>query len=208
MSGDYQQFGELVLESTTESGPRVLDPAEWIDAYGDYLYRYAVSRLRDANAAEETVQETFLAGIRHHTQFQRKGSQRAWLLGILKRKIIDYVRARSRLDQATSDDGDSALENMLFDESGSWRDGAHKWAAEPASRLQGEELWKIVRECLAHVPANQADVFVLSVMDGMSSDEICSELSISQSNLWVRLHRARLQLANCVGSKWNHDPAA
>ena len=172
-----------------------------------FLYRFAVSRLRDANAAEETVQETFLAGIRHHKQFQGKGSQRAWLLGILKRKIIDYVRARSRLDHAPADDCDSELENMLFDESGSWRDGAHKWAAEPGSRMQSDELWEVVRECLSHVPTNQADVFVLSVMDGMSTDEICSELSISQSNLWVRLHRARLQLANCVGSKWNHASA-
>ncbi len=196
------------MDSTADSGAPILDAAEWIDAYGDYLYRYAVSRLRDANAAEETVQETFLAGIRHHEQFQGKGSQRAWLLGILKRKIIDYVRARSRLDHTTLDDGDSTLENMLFDESGSWRDGAHKWAVEPGSRMQSEELWEVVRECLSHVPANEADVFVLSVMDGMSTDEICFELSISQSNLWVRLHRARLRLANCVGSKWNHDPAA
>ena len=193
------------MNNTLTSRDPILDPADWVKAYGDYLYRFAVSRLRDANAAEETVQETFLAGIRHHEQFQGKGSQRAWLLGILKRKIIDYVRARSRPDHAPSDDGDSELENTLFDESGHWREGANKWAAEPGSRMQSEELWEIVRECLSHVPANQADVFVLSVMEGMSTEEICAELGLSQSNLWVRLHRARLHLAKCVGSKWNHD---
>lgn len=205
---EFQLFGRVGLVNTVMSREPILDPSDWVDVYGDYLYRFAVSRLRDANAAEETVQETFLAGIRHYKQFLGKGSQRAWLLGILKRKIIDYVRARSRLDHATSDDVDSELENILFDKSGHWRAGAHKWAAEPGSRMQSEELWEVVRECLSHVPANQADVFVLSVMEDMSTEEICAELGLSQSNLWVRLHRARLHLANCVGSKWNHDSEA
>ena len=72
-----------------------IDPELWVDDYGDYLYRYAYSRLRDANSAEEVVQDTFMAGIRHQSQFTGKGSQRAWLLGILRRKILDYVRLRS-----------------------------------------------------------------------------------------------------------------
>lgn len=45
------------------SDGRVLDPESWVDQYGDYLYRYAVSRLRDPTAAEEVLQETFLAGV-------------------------------------------------------------------------------------------------------------------------------------------------
>ena len=75
-----------------------LDPAVWVDEYGEYLFRYAYSRLRDANAAEEAVQETFLAGVRYVEQFAGRGSERGWLLGILKRKIVDYVRARSKHD--------------------------------------------------------------------------------------------------------------
>ena len=41
-----------------------LSPETWVDEHGDYLYRYAWSRLRDSNAAEEVVQETLLAGVR------------------------------------------------------------------------------------------------------------------------------------------------
>ncbi|MDF1742503.1 MAG: sigma-70 family RNA polymerase sigma factor [Gimesia sp.] len=182
---------------------QILDPSEWVDAYSDYLYRYAVSRLRDANAAEESLQETFLAGIRHQTQFRGSGSQRAWLLGILKRKIIDYVRSRARMKQVTEDEGESELENRLFDESGFWREGASSWANETMRHLENEELMQLVRQCLSHVPENQADAFVLSVMEGMSTKEICAELNITQSNLWVRLHRVRLHLVNCVGSHWN-----
>ncbi len=192
-----KSMDELVI-----NGEQRLDPSEWIETYGDYLYRYALSRLRDINAAEETLQETFLAGIRYQGQFKGLGSQRAWLLGILKRKIIDYVRSRTRQNNVTADEGDSDLENRLFDESGFWRKGANKWGAEPGRELERRELWQVVRECLTHVPDTQADVFVLSVMEGMSTEEICAELDISQSNLWVRLHRARLHLASCVNFRW------
>ncbi|QDU07149.1 sigma-70 family RNA polymerase sigma factor [Gimesia aquarii] len=182
-----------------------LDPSEWVDAYSDYLYRYAFSRLRDVSAAEESLQETFLAGIKHQSQFQGLGSQRAWLLGILKRKIVDYIRSRSRLKQVSDHGHEAELENQLFDESGFWRQGAKRWAVEPRRRLESEELWQIVRECLSHIPEPQADAFMLSVMEEMSTEEICAELNITQSNLWVRLHRARLHLAHCVSSHWQAD---
>jgi len=188
---------ELVIDSE-----QILDPSEWVDAYSDYLYRYALSRLRDVNAAEESLQETFLAGIRYQSQFQGLGSQRAWLLGILKRKIIDYVRSRARLKQVPGDEDETELENRLFDESGFWRKGASRWAHESMRHVESEELLQVVRRCLSHVPENQANAFVLSVLEDMSTEEICAELDITQSNLWVRLHRARLHLANCVGSHW------
>ena len=73
-----------------------IDPSIWVDEYGDYLFRYAKSRLRDPNAAEEVVQETFLAGVRYSEQFAGKSSELGWLTGILKRKIIDYVRVRNK----------------------------------------------------------------------------------------------------------------
>lgn len=192
------------MEESVIDCKQKLDPSEWVDAYSDYLYRYALSRLRDANAAEESLQETFLAGIKHHSQFQGLGSQRAWLLGILKRKIIDYIRSRSRLKQA-ADESEAEFENRLFDESGFWRQGANRWSVESGRQLESEELWQVVRECLSHIPDNQADAFVLSVMEGMSTEEICAELDITQSNLWVRLHRARLHLAHCVSSHMQAD---
>jgi hypothetical protein len=74
----------------------MLKPAEWVDQCGDYLYRYAVSPLRNGDAAEEVVQEMFVAAPRHVDQYEAKGSARAWLLGIFKRKNIDLIRARNR----------------------------------------------------------------------------------------------------------------
>lgn len=181
-----------------------LDPEQWVDAYGDYLFRYANSRLHDASAAEEVVQETFLAAIRHADQFAGKGSQRGWLMGILKRKIIDFVRSRARRKTQQLGEEENDPTALLFDENGRWRAGALPEIG-PDLQVESGELWGVVQDCLTKLPRGQADVFMLSVMEEMETDEICKELGITPSNLWVRLHRARLGLAKCVGSKWFLD---
>ncbi len=182
---------------------QTVEPEFWVDQYGDYLYRYAYSRLRDTNSAEEVVQETFLAGIRNQTQFAGRGSQRGWLLGILKRKIIDFVRRRNKHDRASGfDDPDPSVQ--LFDENGNWRKDILP-ASEGERAIESRELWDVVQDCLSFLPSGQADVFVLSVMEEMDSQQICKELNITPSNLWVRLHRARLGLAKCVGARWFSD---
>ncbi|MEZ6124514.1 MAG: sigma-70 family RNA polymerase sigma factor [Planctomycetaceae bacterium] len=177
-----------------------VDPEHWVDEYGDYLYRYAYTRLRDPGAAEEVVQETFLAGIRFQQSFKGDGAERAWLLGILKRKIVDYVRVRNRHQRDGSyDEADPSAQ--LFDQNGNWKAGA-LGVALPDDQVETSEIWDVVRGCLSHLPKGQADVFMLSVMEEMDSDQICKELGITPSNYWVRLHRARLGLAKCVGAKW------
>ncbi len=177
------------------------DPENWVDEYGDYLYRYAWSRLRDSTAAEEVVQETFLAGVRHLNQFSGQGSERGWLLGILKRKIVDHVRMRQRYDRDGSlPENEHDPTTLLFDQNGHWK--ANALPNTPAENAEAQELWEVVRECIQHLPEGQAAVFVLSVMEDMDSDDICRELGITPNNLWVRLHRARLGLAQCVGARW------
>ncbi|MEZ6062710.1 MAG: sigma-70 family RNA polymerase sigma factor [Planctomycetaceae bacterium] len=194
-------------DSKTVPAPRpdadgaAIDPERWVDDYGDYLYRYAVNRLRDSGAAEEVVQETFLAGIRFQDRFTGKGAERAWLLGILKRKIVDHIRKRHRFDREAAYDESSDPSEKLFDQKGNWKAGAFP-TMTPDQQVESREIWEVVRQCLDQLPKGQADVFTLSAMEGMDTDQICKELDITPSNLWVRLHRARLALAGCVGSKW------
>lgn len=192
--------------SHLETAPKDLKPEEWVDAYGDFLFRYAKSRLRDRGAAEEVVQETFLAGIRNLHGYSGTGTQRGWLVTILRRKIIDYVRNRAR-DHNPLENSGADLEEVIFDEQGSIRQGVLP-EIDAENSLENKELWEIVRICLNYLPQGQADVFVLSVMEELESQEICKELNITPSNLWVRLHRARLSLARCVGSKWFLDSTA
>ena len=183
----------------------VLEPGTWVDEYGEYLFRYAYSRLRDSNAAEEVVQETFLAGVRYSEQYAGRGSERGWLLGILKRKIIDYVRARNKLDRTAPYEDEMDPSVQMFDAMGNWKSGAIKWSPAPSANIEMSELQTIVQDCLTTLPQGQADVFVLSVMEELESDVICEELDISPQNMWVRMHRARLGLAKCVSSKWSVD---
>ena len=122
-------------------------------------------------------------------------------MGILKRKIVDFIRARNKHGATGTGEDDWDPSGQLFDAMGNWKTGALHWA--PDKNLQSEELRGIVQSCLKTIPKNQADVFVLSVLEEMDSEKICNELGISPSNMWVRMHRARLGLAKCVGEKWN-----
>lgn len=182
------------------SEQQTLNPERWVDDYGDYLFRYAYSRLRDANSAEEVMQEAFVAGVRYQDQYAGTGSERGWLLAILKRKIVDFVRRRAR-NRHESGFEDNDPTSQLFDENGRWKKGLLP-DMSPDRAMQARELWDVVKNCLAHLPQGQADVFVLSVMEEVDSDEICKQLDITPSNLWVRLHRARLGLAKCVSANW------
>lgn len=64
---------------------------DWLTEHGDYLYRFALARLRDQHQAQDVVQETFMAAIKSDT-FAGQSSPRTWLTGILKHKIIDLMR--------------------------------------------------------------------------------------------------------------------
>ncbi|QEG21622.1 sigma-70 family RNA polymerase sigma factor [Mariniblastus fucicola] len=180
-----------------------VNPDIWVDQYGDYLFRYAKSRLRNANAAEEVVQETFLAGVRYSEQFAGRGSERGWLMGILKRKIVDHIRVRMKHNKATSYEDEHDPSEQLFDANGNWKSGAINWSPSPGQQIEMEELQALVQDCMQSLPENQAAVFVLSVMEELDSDDICRELEITPANMWVRMHRARVGLAKCVGAKWH-----
>lgn len=193
-----------MMDELTEASDKSLHPAAWIDKYGDYLYRYALSRLRDGDAAEEVVQETFVAALRHVNQYEAKGSERAWLLGILKRKIIDLIRARNRTTSLATEDSNDPSE-ALFDRQGNWQDRTRSAVNQPLDSLEREDFWRILRGCLETLPPRQAGVFTLREMDDQTTEEICKLLEITASNLWVLLYRARLQLSNCMKSRWQQD---
>lgn len=191
-------------ESSVKSD-NTLDPAAWVDRHGDALYRYAVSRLRDPDSAEEVVQETFMAALRARDQFSGKGSEGAWLLGICKRKVIDHIRRRNRSDAASGGDLGPDPSEALFDAKGNWIFDPRMFQGRPEASLEREEFWDAFRGCLGGLPERQADAFSLRELDGLSTKEICKELEISASNLWVLLHRARLHLTRCMKScleKW------
>ncbi len=82
------------------------DPEQWLDAHGDALFAYAMLRVRNQALAEDLVQDTLLAGITGITGlagFGGKSSERTWLTGILKNRIVDHVRKSSREESYETD---------------------------------------------------------------------------------------------------------
>lgn len=176
------------------------DPNRWVELYADRLFAFAYSRLRNRDTAEEVVQETFLAALRNRDQFRHESDLGGWLMGILKRKVID--RHRSRMKQPVSLDSDQSFLDGLFDASGHWSSAAMAAKAVDLDTLEQAEFQEMLKKCLDRLPEQQASAFILREIDDESTDNVCKELEITPSNLWVLIHRARLRLAECLRARW------
>jgi RNA polymerase sigma-70 factor (ECF subfamily) len=178
------------------------DPESWVDHYGDFLYRFALSRVKDHAVAEDLVQETFLAALRARESFKGRSAGRTWLIAILKHKIVDYIRKKIR---EPSTDKIETLTDMMdsdFDDGGKWQVRPRKWAINPGKIYEQKEFFDVLYHCLAELPGRLAEAFMLREMDGLSTAEVCKVLNITATNSWVMLYRARMSLRRCLENKW------
>lgn len=194
--------------SEGSSSESLCEPEKWVDAYGDYLFRYALVRLRDESLAEDLVQETFLAALRASDNFAGRSAAKSWLIGILKNKIADHYRKVSRetsftdLEFLQDEQSDKFIQEGMF--KGGWIHelGPIDWTPNPGAGLDNAAFWKVFHHCSGKLPDKIARVFLMREVDDVSSEEICAMLNISQSNLWVMLHRARMALRHCLEANW------
>lgn len=183
------------------------DPERWVDEHGDYLFKYALMRLRDSAKAEDAVQETFLAALKGGRSFAGRSAEKSWLVGILKNKIFDHFRKAGRETPFTDLEFYRDEESDRFVAEGLGKDGwihdrgPQEWP-DPGASLDRELFWKTYRDCADKLPKNVATVFHLREVDGIESAEICALLNISENNLWVMLHRARMALRRCLETNW------
>lgn len=204
--GDATPKEEPAAE-VTRAHPGLSDPEQWVDLHGDYLFRYALMRLRDPAKAEDAVQETFLAALKGGKAFAGRSAEKSWLVGILKNKIYDHYRKAGRETSFTDMEfyADAEGEGFVSEglHQGGWRQelAPQEWP-NPGAGLDSELFWKAFRDCSNKLPKNVAAVFTLREVDDLESKEICSLLNISESNLWVMLHRARLALRRCLEVNW------
>jgi RNA polymerase sigma-70 factor (ECF subfamily) len=182
--------------------PERIDPSDWVDRYGDYLFRYALLRLRDRAAAEDLVQETFLAALKNRESFSGGSSETTWLVGILKHKIADHFRRQAREGSPPDGDPPNPPGDMPFDATGHWAAGPADWGANPADLFRQKEFHDQLAECLSNLSPNHANAFTLREIEGHSTGEICKVLNVTETNLWVILHRARMLLRRCLETRW------
>ncbi|GAB4369250.1 MAG: sigma-70 family RNA polymerase sigma factor [Deltaproteobacteria bacterium] len=180
----------------------ISDPSDWVDRYGDYLFRYAMPRVRDRSSAEDLVQETFLAALKSRGSFSGKSSEATWLVGILKHKIADHFRRQSREGSLPGGTFPDLPVDDPFNSAGRWETGPTDWGGNPADLYREKKFIDQITKCLAMLPPTQASAFTLREISGFDTGEICKILSVTDTNLWVILHRARMRLRRCLETHW------
>lgn len=178
-----------------------LQPDSWVDQYADYLFNYAVARVSDTEIAKDLVQETFFAGLKSAKNYKGDAAERTWLIAILKRKVIDYYR------KINSKKGKAEVRMGYSSNSDSEGDWLEEQVADPFSNLENsaienEELGLAIQDCISKLPKKQALVFTMKTIQGIGTEDICNELEINPSNLWVMIHRARTALMGCLNQNW------
>ncbi|MFZ6687260.1 sigma-70 family RNA polymerase sigma factor [Undibacterium sp. SXout11W] len=185
----------------------LIDLHQQLEGMRPALLRFALLQLRNQNAAEDAVQETLLAVLEKPDSFAGQSSLRTYVTGILKFKIIDHIRSLKRevaLD-TSEDESETDLIDSLFKANGHTVSMPNAWG-EPESTLQQKDFFRVLEICLENLPEKTARVFMMREWLELETDEICKELGLTTSNLWVVLYRARLRLRECLDLNWfgNH----
>ncbi|MEJ2660570.1 MAG: sigma-70 family RNA polymerase sigma factor [Desulfobacteraceae bacterium] len=181
------------------------DPEQWVALYGNAMYRYALVRLSDPEIAQDMVQEALVAALDAYKRFEGKSSVKTWLIAILKRKIVDHFR-RAKNYQKVDDFNEATVGiDRMFDDSGHWSAKPNEWDVNPIKAYEQQEFIDILYQCIAKLPDRLAEIFMLREFEEMSTVQICRQLEITESNTWVMLYRARMQLRKCLETNWLHD---
>ncbi|MBL9129390.1 MAG: sigma-70 family RNA polymerase sigma factor [Verrucomicrobiales bacterium] len=187
-------------------GATFADPERWVDEHGDYLFHFALSRVRDPGLAEDLVQDALLAALRGVDRYQGRSTERTWLAGILRNKLLDHFRKAGRETPMTDleffeDDERRAFDNPEFPGHWTREAGPQDWGRMGES-MDEEAFWEAFQGCTRKLPDKVARVFVLREVDELPTEEICGVLAITPNNLWVMLHRARMALRRCLEENW------
>jgi len=177
------------------------DFALQVETLRPQLLRFARTQLRNDAWAEDAVSESVIAALERPASFSGQSQLKSWLIGILKHKLIDQLRRNTREATILVGEDGADLDEDLFLPDGHWREAPRDWGDPDAACCQ-KQFFEVLQACCDHLPPVQARVFMMREWLELDSGEICHELAISTSNLWVLLHRARLRLRDCLQTRW------
>jgi RNA polymerase sigma-70 factor (ECF subfamily) len=189
------------MNNNAKISSKAVNPQSWVEEYWNYLFKYALSRLRDADLAEEKIQETFLAALQSCKNFQGLASEKTWLISILKRKICDHFRRINR-DRQFNVKSLACLRDDVLNSKRMSAVGSCIWFPDPSMVYEQKEFLKIIMNALSELPGRLAQVFILREVVELSSQEICEFMDISVCNLYVMIHRSRKRLKHNLQLKW------
>lgn len=178
----------------------------------DYLLKFARLQLRNDAWAEDAVSETVLAALAKPQSFGNRSQLKTWLVGILKHKVVDALRHHHREVSGLGGDEDAdssvdPLEAIAFKADGHFVEQPAEWG-NPEQQASSQQFFVVLEACASKLPAAQGRLFLMREWLEMSSEEICKELQLTPTNLYVQLHRARLRLRECLELHWFNTASA
>ena len=177
-------------------------PSEWVDKYGDYLYAFAFYRIQEDILAQDLVQETLVGALKAKDSFKGTASEKTWLTGIMKHKIIDAIRKKYRETAIEDKVLDFRAREDAFDDKGMWKTGPAEWASDPEQLLHQKDFLSVVSHCFTQLPDRPGKALSMRELDGETTKTICKVLNVTTTNAWVILHRARALMRKCIEAKW------
>ncbi len=176
------------------------DLTNWVNEFTSDLYKWAYYKTSSVEIAEDLVQETFLAAAQKYDFFKGNSSPKTWLFSILNHKIIDIYRKKVKQPIATEND----IFSKFFDTGGDWKseERPQDWDEDEGHLLDNPEFQAVLKKCLDVLPEKWAVAVKSKYLLNKKGEEICQELEIAPTNFWQIVHRAKLQLRDCLDTNW------
>jgi RNA polymerase sigma-70 factor (ECF subfamily) len=168
--------------------------------YHDSMIGLASSFVPSRAVAEEVVQDTWMGVLRGIGSFEGRSSLRTWLFRILVNRART-AGARERRSVAIGD-AEPAVDPSRFDAAGAWLSPPEAWIEEVDDRLRSGKLAGRIRSAIEELPARQREVVTLRDVEGLSSDEVCHVLEITDGNQRVLLHRGRSRVRQVLETEF------
>jgi RNA polymerase sigma-70 factor, ECF subfamily len=198
MRGDEAMCGEEALVMRLQAGDESAF-RDLVTRHDSAMRRLARSYVQTAAAADEVVQETWLAVIRGLAKFERRSSLKTWIFRILvNRAQTRGARERRQVpfSALAPEDQEPAVDPERFlppghPVAGYWSTIPNRFFELPEDRLLAAEATGLIAQAIAGLPDRQRRVIELRDVEGWESEEVCEGLGLSPENQRVLLHRAR-----------------
>ena len=191
---ESKPHSDIDLERLRQGDPAALESL--VRAHAGLLLRGAMSMGFGTGDAEELVQSTFAAFLSSVRRFEGRSQLKTYLYGIMRNKGLELMRERRR--EIAGEEVEAAFD-ARFDAAGHWLAGAPKGPEEAALT---KELAELIKACADGLAEAQRTAFFLKEAEGADNEEICNVLGVTDTNLRVMLHRARLKLRECLERSW------
>jgi RNA polymerase sigma-70 factor (ECF subfamily) len=183
---------DLELVSALKNGETTLFQ-RIVEKYQKRIYNFGLRICPNVQDAEDMVQESFINAFRYMKDYRGETSLKNWLF-----LIASSVCSKIKRKKGFSSERELSLEEFMPKDHEINERELPGWVKEPVENLLNSELKGKISNAVADLPTEYRLVLVLRDMEGFSTEETAGILNITQANVKVRLHRARLYLRDAL----------